>query len=842
MKGSMWTGKVKKVVGRVRRLLTLPMFRRVFRAALFLGAAGFVMLLGFFAYYAKDLPNPDDIGRRQIAQSTKIYAKDSSTVLYDIHGEEKRTVIPVSEIPNEVKLATVAIEDHAFYRHHGIYLRGILRAFFANIRGQRIAQGGSTITQQYIKNSLLTLDRTWNRKFKEVVLSLELELKYPKDEILGFYLNEVSYGNNAYGIEAASQTYFSKPAKELSLAEAALLASLPQAPSYYSPYGNHPEELRARQRLVLTRMHELGFISEEKKMSALGEELRFTKAPQRIVAPHFVMMVREYLNTKYGEEYVERAGLKVFTTLDTRLQGIAEETVRTQLDKNPKRYRAGNAALVATDPKTGHILAMVGSRDYFDLARDGNVNVATRLRQPGSSFKPFAYARAFQLGYTPNTIVFDLSTEFGTGGKNYRPHNYDYRFRGPVTLRNALAQSLNIPAIKVLYLAGIHETIDLAHAMGITSLQDRERYGLALVLGGGEVRLVDMVAAYGVFANDGVRNPATAITRIEDGQGKILEEWKPQPHEVVTPQIARLISDVLSDNAARAPIFGSRSALVVPGYKAAAKTGTTQEFRDGWTIGYTPDLAAGVWVGNNDNSPMTAAGSLVAAPLWGSFMKAALPHFLSSSFIPPDPVQREQHMLNGRYLESVRVRVNKANNKLATDKTPPDLVEEREYATTHTILHYVNKSDVLGDPPKNPASDPQYVNWETAVQTWVNDPKRSEEGLYFTDPPTEYDEGGSTGILTVFIASPSEGARVQKNAISIQLSFSGDMGSIEQADYFLDGILLGSSKSPPYSLLTKAPPHLPSGTSYELRVKIFLTSGSFVEAYRNIYLEDGIEE
>ena len=594
-------------------------WKRTKKIILWLLAIFFIIGVASFLYIAKDLPNPKELEERQITESTKIYDRTGQVILYDIHGEEKRTVIAFNEIPDSIKNATIAVEDANFYHHFGLDFKGIARAVWGVITGNRSAGGGSTITQQFIKKSFFSDKRSYIRKFKEWILALELEIKYSKDEILGFYLNQIPYGSNAYGIEAAAQTFFNKPAKDLTLAESALLVSLPQAPTYYSPFGSHPEELRNRQEYVLNRMTELGYISSNEAETAKQEELKFVYRPNAIKAPHFVMYIKEYLEEKYGADAVEKTGLKVYTTLDWDMQQAAEKIISDGAASNEKKYRAGNAALVALDPKTGQILTMVGSRDYFDIEHDGNVNVTIRPRQPGSSFKPFAYVTAFANGYTPDTILFDLKTEFNPncsadansqydqyGIACYNPGNYDDKFRGPVTARQALAQSLNIPAVQMLYLAGINDTIKTAKAMGINLAS--QYYGLSLVLGGGEVKLLEQTAAYGVFAAEGVKHAKTAILKIEKSNGEILEEYKDESEKVLEPQLTRLISNILSDNNARAPVFGTASPLYFPERQVAAKTGTTEQYRDAWTMGYTPSLVVGLWVGNNNNTPMSKAG------------------------------------------------------------------------------------------------------------------------------------------------------------------------------------------------------------------------------------------
>lgn len=693
--------------------------RNFFMTLLTLAVLGLVFLTAIFIYYAGQVPDPSAIAARRVSESTKIFDRSGEILLYDIHGEEKRTIIPWEQIPETIKKATLISEDADFYRHKGVDFPAIIRAFYKDLTNLSASQGGSTITQQLVKNAILGKEKTLSRKIKEAILSIQIERKFTKDELFWMYLNQIPYGSNAYGIEAASQTFFGKPAAELNWSEAALLASLPKAPTYYSPYGNHFGELITRRNNLLERMKNLAVITAKEYEKAVRETPDLKPPRENIIAPHFVIMVREYLIKKYGEDMVQNGGLTVTTTLDPQLQKIAEEVVEKYGKINTEKYKAYNAALVASNPQTGEILAMVGSRDYFgktepegctpgkDCKFEGNFNVATGARQPGSAFKPFAYARAFEKGFTDSTIIFDLPTEFNPecdssavqkkdkfGLDCYNPQNYDGRFRGPVTMRQALGQSLNVPSVQTLYLAGVNETIDLAHKMGITTLQDRDRYGLSLVLGGGEVRLVDMVSAYGVFANDGILVPQTFIKKIVTGDGMILEEQKNEEERALEPQVARLVSDVLSDNNARGPVFGYNSSLYFPDRPVAAKTGTTQENRDGWLIGYTPSLVAGVWTGNNNNESMTKEGAGVSAagPMWHEFMARALANKPVEQFIQPDPILTDKIMLNGSY------------------HGPSGI---------HSILFYVNKNDPTGPFPSNPYSDPQFKNWEDSVQRWL---------------------------------------------------------------------------------------------------------------------------
>ncbi len=675
---------------------------------LFLFVLGMALTVGVFLYVAKDLPSPETIVSRRVSESTKIYDRTGTVVLYDIHGEEKRTIVPWENIPESIKKATLASEDASFYSHQGIDFRGIARAFLKNLVQFRITQGGSTITQQLVKKALLGDERTFSRKIREALLSIEIERKFSKDQIFWMYLNQIPYGSNSYGIEAASLTFFGKPAKDLSLAQSALLASLPKAPTYYSPYGEHLKETLAQKDNILEKMKNLGFASDQEYQSALKEVLTFKPSRENILAPHFVIMTKNYLTKKYGDEMVENGGLRIYTTLDYNLQTIAEETIAKYAEKNEKLYKAKNEALTAVDPRSGHILAMVGSRDYFDLANEGNFNVATAKRQPGSSFKPFAYATALQKGFTDSTILFDYKTEFNPqcapdssqekdqyGLDCYHPQNYDGRFRGPVTMRQAIAQSLNVPSVQMLYLAGIDNTIDLAEKMGITTLEEnRKNFGLSLVLGGAEVKLEDMASAYGAFANDGILQNLSYILKVEDSAGNVLEEYKPKEERVIDSQTARMITNMLSDNQSRTAVFGPNSSLYFPDRPVAAKTGTTQENRDAWVIGYTPSLSTGVWVGNNDNTSMTkqGAGISAAGPIWHEFMSRALKDQPAEDFLQPDPIETSKIMLNGSYISE--------DNK-----------------EIHSILYYVNKNDPLGPAPSDPNQDPQFKNWEQAVLT-----------------------------------------------------------------------------------------------------------------------------
>ncbi|MEK7636570.1 MAG: transglycosylase domain-containing protein [Patescibacteria group bacterium] len=708
--------------------------KTILRFGLLSVGVGIIGASALFLMVIIDLPDPTRISERPIPESTKIFDRTGTVILYEIHGEEKRTLIPFTEIPDFVKFATIAGEDSNFYTHKGIDIRGIFRALYIDIKTRNFSQGGSTITQQLVKNTLVGKEQTLLRKVREALLAILLETRSSKNEILNLYLNQIPYGSNAYGIEAAAKTFFGKQAKSLTLAQSALIASLPKAPSFYSPYGTQKKELFERKDALLLRMKNLGFISEKDVEQAQKEILVFSNPTKNILAPHFVMYVREYISDLYDESTIENGGLQIVTTLDWDLQQKAEQIIKDAAPNNEKNLGAKNAALTAIDPKTGQILAMVGSRDYWETKNDGNVNVTTRLRQPGSAFKPIAYVTAFQKGYTPETILFDVPTEFNplctpdfapssprVSQKDcYHPKNYDNAFRGPVTLRQSLQQSLNIPSVQVLYLAGIEDTIQTAERLGITSLKDRSRFGLSLVLGAGEVKLLELVSAYGAFATDGILNPKTPILKITDSQGFSINEFKPNPLTVLNEEAVRTLNSVLTDNEARVPVFVRENSLYFSDRIVAAKTGTTQNNWDAWTIGYTPSLVAGVWVGNNDNSEMkkNTAGALVAAPLWKKFMQYKLAEKTPELFTPPTPAKIEKPILKGLWQGSEIIKIDKISRKLATEFTPKEYILEVASGQPHSILYSINKNDPLGPAPSNPENDSQFNNWEIAIQKW----------------------------------------------------------------------------------------------------------------------------
>ncbi len=747
---------------RIRRRLT---WRRILRGIVGLAAIGIVFAIILFAWYFKDLPRPGELRAHSTSESTILYDRTGKQI-YDISGDERRILLKSDEIPKTMKDAVVSIEDHNFYHHHGVDFGGIIRGTILKpITGHGI-QGGSTITQQYIKNALLSPKRSVARKIKEIILALEIEAIYSKDDILTLYLNEVPFGSNVYGIEAASQAYFGKSAKDgLSVSEAATLAAIIQAPTRYSPYGSHVDSLMARKRTVIDNMVKYNYIhpgdADKAKTEAPLAAKDFAEKRDNFPAPHFVMYVREQLVQKYGEDLVQRGGLRVTTSLDLDLQQKAVEAVQEQA-KTLDHVKASNTSLVSIDPKTGQILAMVGSIDYFDREHEGNFNVATAQRQPGSSIKPIVYATLFKGSWSPSSVLWDVQTDFS----GYKPNNFDGKFHGPLTIRKALGNSFNIPAVKALQLAGIPNFIDTAKDVGITTFGDRKDVGLSLALGAGEVRLVDLTGAYGALANNGDFNPTASILKIQDSRGKVLDEWKQSSKSVIKPEIAYEISSILSDTDAKKPTFERLlGVLSVSGKTTAVKTGTTNNYKDAWTIGYTPSLVTGVWAGNNNGDEMDhGGGSTAAAPIWHSFMVKALKDSKNEPFFRPSSITDKTVDLlsgknptpaSGQLVQDIfapwqvpnkdddvhlSVKVCKSNGLLATDNTPPDEIEDRVFTRVHS------------EHPENSA-------WEGPVQAWAqsqgfnsNVPTQKCD-LVFTDPRIKITSPSAndvvTGIFTV---------------------------------------------------------------------------------------------
>ncbi len=773
------------------------------------GAVGVFCFTIFLAWVSRDLPNPDTLSTRDIPQSTKIYDRTGQTLLYELHGDEKRTLVKIEDIPKIMQQATISIEDRQFYQHHGVYWKGVLRAAIANVTKGQLSQGASTLTQQLVKNAILSNDKTIMRKAKELVLALQIERTYSKDQILQLYLNEIPYGPTIYGIESAAQSYFGKSSKDLTLDEAALLAAIPQAPDLYSPYGtgtrgdNRPR-LVVRQHYILDQMADGGYITKDeaeaaKKITTL-DKLK-PKTYTSLKAPHFVMEVRSQLVETYGLKRTEEGGLKVITTLDWDKQQVGEQEVVKGVEARGKAYKFTNAALVSLDPKTGQVLAMVGSKDFNDDEIDGQVNVTTRARQPGSSFKPIVYALAFARGYLPQTMIWDVDTVFRTDSGNYTPHDYDLKQRGPLTMRTALQNSLNTPAVKTLYLVGLSRVLDFTDRLGYTTLGDRSRFGLSLALGGGEVKPIEHASAFATFANDGVKMPVSYILKVEDHDGTVLQEWKQsEGTRVIESQAARLLADVMTDNQARALVFSpaARNYLTLPDRPVAAKTGTTNNFNDAWTIGFTPNLATVVWVGNSDGKEMSrgADGSVVAAPIWGNYMKQVTKTMPIERFKAPDaPTTDRAALLGTAFMQ--RVKVVKSTGYLASEQTPPELVEERTYFLPHEILYYLDKDDPMGDPPSNPASDPQFENWEKAVQLWTSNSTSTQFGPI----PTEQDNLHTPEMQpTLTILAPNSEESINSRILPVQVSTMTPR-MIQMYEILLNGQVIGSANAASFSVI-----------------------------------------
>ncbi len=580
----------------------------------------------------KDLPSLSELNTRKQPLTTRIVDRHGN-VLYRIYKDENRTLVPLSQVSTVMQQATISIEDREFYQHFGFSLRGILRALKTNTQKDSVAQGGSTITQQLVKNTLLSSEKTFKRKIRELLLSVIIEQKLTKDQILEMYFNEISYGGSTYGVEEAAQRYFGKSAHSLDLAESSFLAGLPAAPSIYSPFGPNPELGFERQAEVLHRMVEDGYITTAQAEEAKNQKLDLHADTIQILAPHFVMYVKSLLAKQYGEDVIDQGGLEVRTSLDLETQNSTQKIVTTEV-ASLARLRITNGAALVTNPQTGEILSMVGSTDYFDLAHDGQVNVTLRPRQPGSSIKPLTYAVALEQGKTPSTTIVDEPTSFSmVGAPPYVPKNYDGRFHGVVTIRESLASSYNIPAVKTLASIGLNAMIDKAESMGVTTWRDRKRLGLSLTLGGGEVLMTELSQIYGTFANQGETVTLNPILEIKDAHGAVLyhnscalEHTDCPTQHTLSPKVAYQITDILSDNQARTPVFGPRSLLFIPNQQVAVKTGTTNSLRDNWTIGYTADRLVAVWVGNNDNRPMSyvASGITGASPIWNKIMRTQL--------------------------------------------------------------------------------------------------------------------------------------------------------------------------------------------------------------------------
>ncbi|MBI5044465.1 MAG: penicillin-binding protein [Candidatus Levybacteria bacterium] len=706
---------------------------RVTRLMLYAFIAGVVIVPLLFLWYSRDLPTPGKLVTSKYKDATRIYDRNGE-LLYSVYQDENRTYVKINEIPKYVKQGTIAIEDKDFYKNNGFSIIGIFRAFARSLLSARIAGGGSTITQQLVKNVLLTSEKSLPRKIKELMLSIQVDNRFSKDQILEMYLNNIPYGGTAIGVEAAAEQYFGKKAKELNLAESAFLAGLPQLPSLYTPFSGNKYYID-RTDSVLKRMVADKYITKAQAEKALTEikNYQFTQRAANLKAAHFVMYVRQLLGDKFGDQMVQNGGLQVTTTLDIKMQEKAEEIVKDEID-SLKKYKVSNGAALISEPKTGEILAMVGSKDYFSEDIDGNFNVVTQAdRQPGSSMKPIIYAKALEKGYTASTMLMDTKTEFVTDGSSepYNPVNYDGKFRGPVQMRFALGNSLNIPAVKMLALVGIKDSMQLAYDMGVASWEPTDEnlknVGLSLVLGGRETHMIDEVTAYGVFANGGVRQDPVAILKVTDSRGHKLFEYKPREGKRVLPEeVAYIISHILLDNNARADEFGTNSYLRIPGRTVAAKTGTTDEKRDNWTFGYTPSLVVGVWVGNNDYTPMNqaiASGATGASPIWHNLMVMALKGKPDEDFKKPENV--------------IALQIDPLGGGLPRDGQPARsefFIKGTEPTSSSSIYQNKDGKDYWVFTERDPVSTDGRNRWQEGIDAWIAEFHKDEERY---NPPGE---------------------------------------------------------------------------------------------------------
>ena len=774
---------------------------------------GCVAIIGVFAWFGRDLPSPDELENRVIAESTKIYDRTGEHLLYETGRDVRRTYTKIEDMSPYITQATVALEDKNFYHHHGFDTGGMLRSVYINLFSDKLV-GGSTITQQFVGLAIVGKQKLYTRKIRELILAIELERKYSKDQILEFYLNEASYGGINLGVAAGAHSYFEKDPKDLTLAEAAFLAAIPQKPSRIT---SDMEGLLARKDFALDQMAQEGYITQEQADAAKQEPIEVKQTVARKNAPHFVDYVITQLEDDYGSNFINQ-GLSVITTLDYDKQTIAQEAVTNGMPK-VEDYGGSNAALVSLDAHNGQILAMVGSKDYYAEDYDGQVNVATSLRQPGSSFKPIVYATAFANGYNPNTVLFDVETDFPQAGQAaYHPRNFSLGESGPLTMRRALGQSLNIPAVKTLYLVGKDKVLDTADSLGYTTLTNRDNYGLSLALGAGEVKLLEHTSAYATFAREGERHPVSSILKVTDRTGSVLYEWEDSSSQVVDKNAVKLLNNVLSDQSARAGF----NALNISGRTIAAKTGTSQEFHDAWTEMYTPSFATGVWVGNNDNAAMDYLGDgvIIAAPIANEYMRRILEGLPDESFNTPDAVKANKGVLNGEIGETVEKYVDTGTGHIIPDECvdtyPTAFKTKKEFKEVHTILYYLKKEDPLGAQPEKPENDPMYTSWEKAVQTWAEG-----QPEYITEK-TEYEDcnlRSADQTPTVTILTPGSGDKLTSKTFSIAARIhAGTNRSVKKVEYIIDSTTVDVETSDPFTSTYK-PTTLTSG-NHTLTVRV----------------------
>ncbi|MCA9372252.1 PBP1A family penicillin-binding protein [Candidatus Woesebacteria bacterium] len=762
-------------------------------AVIILAIVGYIGAFLLFAWYGRDLPAPGKLSEAR-TNSTVFYDRNGE-VLYELYKDKNRVSVDAADIPQTLKQATVAIEDKHFYEHEGISQAGIIRAAIMNLLGR--PQGGSTITQQLIKNVLLTSERSLPRKIKEAILAYEAEKRYTKDEILTMYLNEAPYGGSFWGVGSAAKGYFDKDVNELDLTESAILAGLPQSPSYYSPFIGAKDAWKSRTKDVLRRMREDKYITKEEEQNALKklDSVTFSSPKITATAPHFIFHLKEQLEKEYGAALINQ-GVKVKTTIDADLQKKAEKIVNEEIT-SLEDYKVGNGALVAIEPDTGDIVAYVGSYDFNDNEYGKFDVVSQGKRQPGSTLKPIEYAVALKEGYTASSVIMDVQTVFpNQGDEDYVPENYDLKYRGPVQLRFALGNSLNVPAVKMLAMVGIRDFLQQAYDMGLTALEPTDAHianlGLSASLGGGETTLYDLTTAYGVFANGGERIEPNGILEITDFKGKkIYEKEDPKPKQVLSKEISFIISHILSDNNARIDTFGPNSYLNIPGKTVAVKTGTTNDKRDNWAVGYTKKIALGVWVGNNDNSPMNqkiASGVTGASPIWNSFMRELLAKYDDGIVDKPDDVEakeidaflgglpkdgyptRSEYFIKGTEPTEQspfykKLKISKANGKLANDvEIRTGNYDEKEFVV-------IEEFDPISGDGKN--------RWQEAIDAWAA--QQEDEKFHY---PTETSDAQGDEIA-VRITSPSDRARVNSNSVTVEVKLTS-LEPVREVKFWID--------------------------------------------------------
>lgn len=787
-----------------------------------------------FIYFSRDLPEPGKI-KTDKNSSTVFFDRDGK-IIYELFKDKNRVPVSLKEIPESLKLATIAIEDKNFYRHRGFSIFSIIRAAFSTLfRGQ--IQGGSTLTQQLVKNSLLTPERTITRKIKEFILSNEIERRYSKDQILEMYLNEAPYGGTFWGVDSAARGYFGKSVKELNLVESAFLAGLPQRPSYYSPFVGKSDAYKGRTKDVLRRMREDGYISKSQENQAINElnKLKFVSPKANFYGAHFIFYVRDQVVNILGEKALD-SGLKIKTTLSLDIQKEAEKIVKEEIEK-VKNLNVTNGSVVVIDPNTGEILSMVGSVDYNN-EKFGKFNTALALRQPGSTVKPITYALAFEKGYTPATVLMDVRTNFPSpGGKDYSPENYDSKYRGPIQLRFALGNSINIPSVKLLAMVGIKDFLQKAYEMGLENFKPDEknlqRFGLSITLGGGETKLVDITSAFSIFATGGVKNPIYSIVEIRDHNNKLIFKNKAKKSsQIISPEVSFLISHILSDNNARSQVFGLQSYLNIPGKTVAVKTGTTDDKRDNWTVGYTKDIVVGVWVGNNDYSPMSqkiASGVTGAAPIWHRLMSYLLKKYRDGIPNKPDNVialeidaflgglprdgypKRSEYFIKGTEPKEIspfykKIKVSKNNGKLANEVE----IKDGEYEEKEYIIIQEN----------DPVSTDGVNRWQQAIDEWL----RSQNDDKFK-PPNEISDSKKEDLI-VQIKEPADKATINSNKLTLKAKIIS-VEEIKKIEIYANEKLIISYSENKKEI--EEPLELSDG-AYEIKVKAENTKGKTSES------------